>query len=185
MTRRRFVGHARADAGRTVECRAAWDTALCHPVGMRHAPAVVALAVVLLAACTGTARDAAPSSTAPSTTPAPTTSDTPMSERSPTLARIVEQAVADLARRLDVPPGAITVVSAHEVSWGDTSLGCPQPGMRYAQVVTDGTKVVLEHDGATYPYHSGGSRTDPFLCEQEPRRSPPPTPITPPPTDDA
>ncbi len=89
-----------------------------------------------------------------------------MNEFDPSLSGFVDTAVADLAARLEVPEGEITVVSAEAVTWGDTSLGCPQPDMRYAQVVQDGTYIELEHDGTTYPYHSGGERPDPFLCEQ-------------------
>lgn len=91
-----------------------------------------------------------------------------MTERSPAMSGFVESAVADLASRLDVPEDEVTVVTAEAVTWGDTSLGCPQPGMRYAQVVQDGTYIELEHSGTTYPYHSGGERPDPFLCEQGP-----------------
>lgn len=87
-------------------------------------------------------------------------------QHDPALTGLVDAAVEDLATRLDVPVDQVTVVSAEAVTWGDTSLGCPQPGMRYAQVVTDGTRIVLAHDGTDYAYHSGGDRRSPFLCEQ-------------------
>ena len=41
--------------------------------------------------------------------------------------------------------------------------GVPLPDMRYEQVPTDGSLIVLSVDGAAYRYHSGGSRP-PFLC---------------------
>ena len=76
----------------------------------------------------------------------------------------LEQAKADLAERLGVPVDDVTVVSSEEVTWPDSSLGCPQPGMMYAQVLTDGSRILLSAGGRTYEYHSGGHRP-PFLCE--------------------
>lgn len=75
---------------------------------------------------------------------------------------LVAAAADDLARRLDVDPGAVTVVEALAVTWPDSSYGCPEPGMMYTQVLTDGTFVLLESAGRQYQYHGG----DPlFLCE--------------------
>lgn len=81
----------------------------------------------------------------------------------------VDVAVGKLAARLDVSEDEIEVVSAEAVTWGDASLGCPQPGMRYAQVVTEGVLIVLAHGGVEYPFHAGDGRPDPFLCE-DPRQ---------------
>lgn len=83
----------------------------------------------------------------------------------PSLAPFVDQAKADLAGRLGVGADAIAVISAELVEWSDASLGCPQPGMVYAQVPTDGSLIVLSHGGAEYRYHTGGSVYVPFLCE--------------------
>ncbi|MEV6282958.1 hypothetical protein [Kribbella sp. NPDC051770] len=75
-----------------------------------------------------------------------------------------EQAKTDLAERLGVFVDEITLVSAEEVTWPDSSLGCPEPGMMYAQVLTSGSRIVLTAGGRTYEYHAGGQRA-PFLCE--------------------
>ena len=83
------------------------------------------------------------------------------------LTGIIGLAVADLADRLSIDESAITVVLVEEVVWSDGSLGCPQPGMSYAQVVTDGLRIVVEADGALYDYRSGGS-ADPTLCVKAP-----------------
>jgi hypothetical protein len=83
----------------------------------------------------------------------------------PGLRPLVDQARSDLARRLGVDPEAVGVVRANLVEWPDTSLGCPRPGMVYAQVPTDGSQIILSHGGVEYPYHTGGSRYVPFLCE--------------------
>jgi hypothetical protein len=76
----------------------------------------------------------------------------------------LDHAKADLAERLGVPTDDIAVVSSEEVTWPDSSLGCPQPGMMYAQVLTSGSRIVLTAAGRSYEYHSGGQRP-PFLCE--------------------
>jgi hypothetical protein len=81
----------------------------------------------------------------PPTTPPPPVAGSP-----------VEQAIADLAARLDVDPTTIEVVSVDEVDWPDASIGCPQPGMVYAQVITNGSKIVLRHDDVEYDYHQAG-----------------------------
>lgn len=83
----------------------------------------------------------------------------------PGLSPFVEQAVADLAARLGTTPDRIEVISATLVTWPDSSMGCPQPGMEYLQALQDGSLIELGHDGRVYRYHSGGNRT-PFLCDQ-------------------
>lgn len=91
----------------------------------------------------------------------------PGDEFPPELAVVVDAAVADLADRLGVDEATVSVVVVEEVVWPDASLGCPRPGMMYAQVLTDGTRVVLEVDGIGYSYHTDGL-TDPFLCAAAP-----------------
>jgi hypothetical protein len=82
----------------------------------------------------------------------------------PGLAALVAVATKDLASRLSVAPERVGVLTAVSVTWPDSSLGCPKPGMAYAQVLTDGVFVELQVDGVTYRYH-GGVATKPFLCE--------------------
>ncbi|MEP7113253.1 MAG: hypothetical protein ABI862_08310 [Ilumatobacteraceae bacterium] len=83
----------------------------------------------------------------------------------PSLQRLVNQAIADLATLLSVDASTISTVSAKSVTWPDGSLGCPQSGMNYTQVTVDGALIELAVDGTTYRYHSGGSRS-PFLCHK-------------------
>lgn len=66
-----------------------------------------------------------------------------------------ELAIADLAKRLGVAKDAITVQNVEEVQWPDASLGCPEPGKMYAQVLTLGLRIVLEAKGKSYEYHTG------------------------------
>jgi hypothetical protein len=91
----------------------------------------------------------------------------------PGLASRVTLAVADLSERLAVAETEIEVISAQPVSWPDSSLGCPEPGMQYAQVVTDGALIELGSGGQTYSYHMGGSTYVPFLCESPAGSIPP------------
>ena len=82
----------------------------------------------------------------------------------PNLQPLIDMAVADLAGRLGVGVAEIEVLSAYLVVWPDSSLGCPQPGMQYLQVLTDGSLILLGSGGAVYRYHAGGNQYEPFLC---------------------
>lgn len=78
---------------------------------------------------------------------------------------VLRLAREDLAQRLGLAPEAIRLVSVEAVEWSDTSLGCPQPGMMYAQVITPGFRVVLEAEGKRYEYHTDRGRVV-VLCEE-------------------
>jgi hypothetical protein len=82
----------------------------------------------------------------------------------PFLGEMVTKAREDLADRLSVETDQINLLEVREVTWPDASLGCPQPGMVYAQVPQDGLLIRLGVDKDMYFYHSGGTE-DPFLCE--------------------
>ncbi len=71
----------------------------------------------------------------------------------------------DLAQRLGIPANDIKTRSFEAVNWPDASLGCPQPDMMYAQVVTPGYRIVLEARGQTYTYHTGGTTV--VLCQPQ------------------
>lgn len=77
---------------------------------------------------------------------------------------LVQQAMSDLAEQLGVPVDEVELIEAEAVVWPDGSLGCPQPGMMYTQVLQDGLRIVLRVAGQEYHYHSGETR-GPFLCE--------------------
>ena len=66
---------------------------------------------------------------------------------------LAEKAKEDLAQRLSIPLTQIDLVEAKKVVWTDASLGCPQPGIVYAQVLTPGFFVQLEAQGQEYEYH--------------------------------
>lgn len=80
------------------------------------------------------------------------------------LESLVALARADLARVVGVAEAEIGVAVAETIVWPDGGLGCPEPGMAYTQVQVEGYRIVLTHGGASYAYHGGGNRPDPFLC---------------------
>jgi len=71
------------------------------------------------------------------------------------LKSLIERAVNDLAQRTNLPIEDIKLLEARPVIWADASLGCPQPGMVYAQVLTPGFLIRLEAEGRTFEYHAG------------------------------
>lgn len=75
----------------------------------------------------------------------------------------LDAAVQDLAQRLNINPSDIDVISVEKVIWSDSSLGCPQPGMMYAQVITEGYRILLEAIAQFYPYHTD-TRGTLILC---------------------
>ncbi len=82
----------------------------------------------------------------------------------PNMAPLVEQARADLAQRLGSSAESFKLKRAEAVEWRDTSLGCPKPGLMYAQVITPGYLIVLEANGKEYEYHADRRRAS--LCEK-------------------
>jgi hypothetical protein len=69
-----------------------------------------------------------------------------------------EKAVSDLAERLGISAEAITVRSIEPTEFPDASLGVPEPGKSYAQVITPGYIIQLEANGEVYEYHAAGDR---------------------------
>lgn len=156
--------------------------------------AALVLAAVLAAACVGADDSAAPSAVTASTAPevqataaassaaTPTPGAPPVSRRSTTPAArpsdggetvvvgsaprdLVAIAVDDLAERLGVAPEAVTVTLAQVVTWPDNSIGCPLRDRQYFDRPVQGTRVHLTVDGELYRYHTGGERSEPFLCD--------------------
>jgi hypothetical protein len=97
--------------------------------------------------------------------------------------RAVEVAREDLTRRSGLAPGEIAVISVEAVDWPDTSLGCPQPDMAYAQIITPGYLIVLEAAGQTYEYHADDCRFV-VLCRAQGTPSAPLIPVNPDEIDD-
>ena len=127
---------------------------------------------VLICGC-GALPSPTPTGAPPATpTPAPTavptrvpmstpTSLPPFTPAAPGLsgsAAIAQLAVTELAGRLNVKATDIQVKSVEPVDWPDASLGCPQPGMMYIQMITPGYKVTLSAGGKDYVVHTDGKQ---------------------------
>ena len=67
---------------------------------------------------------------------------------------LVIQAKTDLAERLLIEADQIELIQFKAVVWPDSSLGCPQPGMAYAEVITPGYLIILYADNKEYEYHA-------------------------------
>jgi hypothetical protein len=83
-------------------------------------------------------------------------------------------AVVELAQRLGVDPAAVTVLAVEAVQWPDTSLGFPEPGKSYAQVITPGYRIQLEVEGKVYELH--GDSNGRFVMASDPDPAPRPAP---------
>jgi len=67
---------------------------------------------------------------------------------------IARHVVADF---LALPEDEVTLVSVESKDFGDASLGCPAPGMSYAQVITPGHLVIVEADGRRFDVRVAGT----------------------------
>jgi hypothetical protein len=71
---------------------------------------------------------------------------------------LIEPVVADIAKMAGVPVNEVVVVSAEPMVFPDGSLGCPQPGVAYTQIVVEnGYKIVATAGGQTFDYRGAGS----------------------------
>ena len=147
---------------------------------MRHL-ALLSLLALLLAACGPRPQptpEATPSEKTDTGTPAqPTPGESPLPKPgispispppSPPPAEPVAAAaaaVAYLAAELDISPEEVTVLSFEPVEWSDASLGCPQPGMMYVQVITPGYRFLLEAEGREYEVHTDRTGQSVVVCQ--------------------
>ncbi len=94
----------------------------------------------------------------------PTQGENQMTPSDPGLQGLLEKAKTDLAQRLSVLPEEIAIVQATSVTWPDGSLGCPQEGMVYAQVLTPGYLIRLQSGDQKFEYHASRG-TEVVYCE--------------------
>ena len=83
-----------------------------------------------------------------------------------------QQAMADAtvmwaAEQLGVSAEEIAMVSIEAIEWPDSALGCPQPDMVYAAVITPGYQVTITAQGTTYLVHTDSlSEGEKIICTQ-------------------
>ena len=72
----------------------------------------------------------------------------------PNAQKMVQLAKESLARKFKINEDQINLFSVETMTWPDASLGCPQEGIDYAQVVTPGFQISLEAMGQIFSYHT-------------------------------
>ncbi|MCY3691710.1 MAG: hypothetical protein OXI54_01550 [Chloroflexota bacterium] len=108
--------------------------------------AIMALTVCALVACGGEPTPGAPTAQQ---------GENPAATVPPqTLTDLQAAARGVLAERLSVPADTLALVSDDKVQWSDASLGCPQEGMMYAQVITPGHRITFSYGGEHYEVHT-------------------------------
>ncbi len=85
----------------------------------------------------------------------------------PNAQRLVQLAKESLARKFKINVDQIHLSSVQAVTWPDASLGCPQPGVLYAQVMTPGFQILLEAIGQAFTYHTD-AKDRVILCDVRP-----------------
>ena len=69
-----------------------------------------------------------------------------------------------LASELEVDEADLRLDSSESVQWSDASLGCPQEGMMYAQVITPGYRLVFDHAGTSHAVHTNSDGFHMVVC---------------------
>ncbi len=64
----------------------------------------------------------------------------------------------DDLERFGISTVSVKMMTLEKVEWGDASLGNPEPGIMYAQIITPGFKMSMAADGSTYMYHTSMDR---------------------------
>ena len=72
-------------------------------------------------------------------------------------------AISTVATQTGLAPDQFNVISSEAVNFSDASLGCPQPGMAYPQVITPGYRVLVEGDGQNFDVRVSGKRG--LICD--------------------
>lgn len=72
----------------------------------------------------------------------------------PELQKLIQTATEDLAKRFSIAPDQIQLQEALEMTWPDSSLGCPNPSSMYMQVLTPGYLIRLQTPGGMFEYHT-------------------------------
>jgi hypothetical protein len=118
---------------------------------------IIAIAVALVIIVNTPSGLASPneSMTTPSETPVPTSTPQMSRVESQMPEAILGPILDEAAKLANVPHQQLVIVRAEAVVWNDGSLGCPEPGMEYAQALINGFWVVISGAGQTYDFRVG------------------------------
>lgn len=101
----------------------------------------------------------------PTPTPTKTVIMTPAIELNTDQANYVKLAIEALTVKLAQKKENIEVVTVTKKEWGDSSLGCPEKGKLYLQVITQGFEIVLQYKEKQYTYNGGLNRV--VSCQRQ------------------
>ena len=80
---------------------------------------------------------------------------------------VQELAAEFLAGELGIAVNSLNIITVTAMTWSDSSLGCPQPGMMYAQVITPGFLMLLRDSGGTeYKVHAKEDGSSTIVCDE-------------------
>lgn len=124
----------------------------------------LALVAAILVACADAADDSVSESTPNDTATTTTVRDdrqvtpTTVGPFDPSVGSVPDEKldplVTDAAERGAVGVESVVVVRSQQVVWSSPALDCPEPGVSYAQVLTNGYWVVLQAGDAEYDYRA-------------------------------
>jgi hypothetical protein len=79
---------------------------------------------------------------------------------------VTHAAIDAASAYLQVPPENLLVVMSVPRDWPDSSIGCPQPGMAYAQIIIPGYIVTVDTDDfvTEVQVHSDGDGQHTAIC---------------------
>ena len=69
---------------------------------------------------------------------------------------VLDPILADAATRSGVAVDQLVVGTSLSITWSDSSLGCPEPGQAYTQVILEGYRVSIKAGTTTYDYRGAG-----------------------------
>jgi hypothetical protein len=98
--------------------------------------------------------------------PLPQPETSPIATPSDPVADVVAAASEYLAGELGISSQDVEPVLLEPVEWPDTSLGCPEPGKAYAQVITPGYRIVLRVGKKEIELHTDQSAQGAVICER-------------------
>ncbi len=134
------------------------------------------LLAVLLAACgqaTAPIDDEAAFGRSPAPLPSPPGLESPAPGESPGEVdgeQIVDPAVIGpitsfLEQQTGIAQAQLRLIEGEAVVWPDSSLGCPEPGLAYTQVVVPGYRLTFTDGSRTYEVHTDDLGGQVILCE--------------------
>lgn len=89
-----------------------------------------------------------------------------MATPSEAMAQVEAVAKEHLARELDTST-EVEILAIEPTEWPDASLGCPEPGKMYAQVITPGYRILVEVEGEQFEVHTDREGQNAVICDPD------------------